>query len=266
MEPCEILNPEVSGALPGIPIWTGGLVEFRLLGPVEIRASGQPLDAGQPRQRCVLAALAVDAGRPVPAETLVDRVWGDDPPERVRHALYVYIARIRKLPVPIVRRSGGYVLDVDPDRVDVHRFHRLVTRAKHPDADQVALLRQALDLWTGTPLADLPGPWPARVREGWRNAYLDAVGAWAQAELAAGNAGHATGPLGELVDQYPLNESLVIAQMRVLHAAGRTAEALDAYTRMRTRLADELGVDLESGFTTTMGALERHVTEQLARS
>jgi DNA-binding SARP family transcriptional activator/tetratricopeptide (TPR) repeat protein len=218
-------------------------VEFRLLGPVEIRAAGAPLDVGQPRQRCVLAALAADAGRPVPADTLVDRVWGDDPPERARHALYVYIARIRKLPVPVVRRSGGYVLDVDPDQVDVHRFRRLVERAKDPNADSATLLRQAMALWTGPPLADLPGPWAARVREVWRNAYLDAAGSWAQAELAVGNAAGAAGPLGELVDQYPLNESLAAALMRVLHAAGRTAESLDVYTRTRARLTDELGID-----------------------
>jgi DNA-binding SARP family transcriptional activator len=122
-------------------------MEFRLLGPVEMWTAAGRLDAGRPRQRTLLAALAVDAGRLVPMETLVDRVWADEPPDRVKHALCVYVARLRAAlraagdgRAPLVRRSGGYLLDVDPLAVDLHRFRHLLERsraAEVADADRV---------------------------------------------------------------------------------------------------------------------------------
>jgi len=231
-----------------------GVVELRLLGPVEIDAAGRRVEVGHPRQRCVLAALAADAGRLVPVDTLVDRVWGTELPGQPRQALYAYLARIRRLideadpggTSRLVHRSGGYLLDVDPDRVDLHRFRRLVTRARDrgpADPRRVVLLREALDLWRRVPLAGLTGEWPGRVREGWQREYLDAVTAWADAELPAGNAGDAVVRLTDLVEQHPLDESLAAALMRALHAAGRGADALDRYAKVRGRLVEKLGVD-----------------------
>ena len=165
---------------------------FRILGPVEVWSGDRPIPAGQPRQRVLLAALMVDAGRPVTPETLLDRVWGDSPPEGARHALHTYVARIRTLlaaaadgqPIGLALRSGGYVLEVEPERVDLHRFRRLVAQARdprRPDGDRIVLLREALDLWRGEPLSGLTGPWPARVREAYRGERLDAAVLWAQA-------------------------------------------------------------------------------------
>ena len=114
-------------------------MEFRLFGEIDLQAAGQVLDVGTPRQQAVLAALAVDAGRPVSVETLVDRVWGDNPPVEARNVLYSHVSRIRRLlgqasaadsPARISRRSTGYVLEVDPAAVDLHRFTRLVERSK----------------------------------------------------------------------------------------------------------------------------------------
>src|SRR3954447_8473297 len=112
-------------------------MELRLLGEVELQAAGQTLDVGAPRLQAVLVALAVDAGRPVALETLIGRVWDDNPPVEVRNVLYSYLSRIRRLlrqaatlpdgtAVRIERRHAGYVLDIDPDLVDLHRFRRLV--------------------------------------------------------------------------------------------------------------------------------------------
>src|SRR2546423_8140764 len=102
-------------------------MEFRVLGPVEVWAAGRAVDAGPPRQRAMLAALAVDAGRTVPVATLVDRVWGDTPPERARNAVQVCINRARQLlgkveelPVRLVHRSGGDVVHGEPQSVDLH--------------------------------------------------------------------------------------------------------------------------------------------------
>jgi DNA-binding response OmpR family regulator len=102
------------------------MLEFRLLGPVELRADGQSLPAGPPRQRLVLAALLFDAGRLVTWETVADRVWGDAVPRDGHHSLQAHISRLRGVlrraagatgePLPIVFRSGGYVLEAEPPR------------------------------------------------------------------------------------------------------------------------------------------------------
>jgi DNA-binding SARP family transcriptional activator/tetratricopeptide (TPR) repeat protein len=224
-------------------------MEFRLFGPLEVRNATGSVDVGPPRQRTVLAALLVDAGRLVPVNTVVDRVWGEAPPDRVRHSLYVYVARLRQALGPSVRlvnRSGGYVAEVDPDTVDLHRFRHLVEHARdrrRPDTERAALLRQALDLWRGTPLADLPGEWVARVREAWRQQHLDATVSWAQAELAIGHAAGIVSTLIDLTAEYPLAEPLTAALMRALHETGRGAEALDHYSRVRRRLGDEIGTE-----------------------
>jgi len=117
-------------------------VQFRLLGPVEVVARGQTIEVGPPQRCTVLAALAVDAGRQVTAETLIDRIWDDRPPERVRRALHAHVTRLRRLleqvdtvehtPSRLLRRSGGYLLDVEPERVDLHLFRRLLEHSRDP--------------------------------------------------------------------------------------------------------------------------------------
>src|SRR5215468_4574599 len=104
-------------------VGVGGAMDFRVLGPVEVWVGGDRVDAGPPQQRGVLAALLVDAGRAVPLQTLIDRVWGQTPPHQAREGLYAHIARIRRMlstdghpSCALVRRSGGYALDVDPLR------------------------------------------------------------------------------------------------------------------------------------------------------
>jgi DNA-binding SARP family transcriptional activator/tetratricopeptide (TPR) repeat protein len=227
-------------------------VELRVLGPVAVVSGGSVVAVGAPAQCAVLAALAVDAGRLVPVEVLVDRVWGSAPPPRARRTLHTYLTRVRRLLEPggevarLVHRSGGYVLEVDADRVDVHRFRRLFDQARDSDGDaqrRVALLSEALGLWRGEPLAGVPGSWAARLREGLRQQHQDAVLAWAQAQLQVGDPAVAVPVLNELVEENPLVEPLTAALMRALHAAGRSAQALDCYAITRKRLVEELGVD-----------------------
>ena len=231
-------------------------MEFRLLGPVELVVAGQPVAVGPPQRRTVLAALALDAGRLVSTETLIDRVWGDSPPDQGRRALHAHIARIRRLletaatadelPVELTRRSSGYVLDTDPETVDVHRFRRLLDLARdrgHDDDARVALLREALALWHGDPLASLDGQWVSRTRQGWRQLHLDAVLEWAGAELAVDNPAAVITTLTELVDENPFVEALPALLMRALSAMGRARAALDLYSKVRTRLVAELGTE-----------------------
>jgi DNA-binding SARP family transcriptional activator len=232
-------------------------MELRLLGEVELRTASQMLDVGAPRPQAVLAALAVDAGRPVAIETLIDRVWDDNPPAEVRNVLYSYLSRIRRLlrqaaaltggtPVRVERRHAGYVLDIDPDLVDLHRFRRLVERGSDRqcgDAARAAALAEALDLWRGPPLAGLPGKWAEQVRDSWDRRRSDAVVQWAQLELRLGHPAAVIAVLPDLAAEYPLVEPFETLLMQALYAAGRGAEALDRYTAIRQRLADELGTD-----------------------
>ncbi len=230
-------------------------MEFRLLGPVEVWAAGGCLEMGPPQQRAVLAALAVDAGRPVFRGTLIDRVWSERAPEGAASALYAHINRIRRVlaaaaageePVRLARRSGGYVLEVDPEEVDLHRFRQLALAARdrqRPDDEQARLLREALDLWRGEPLADLPGEWPARMRDSWEEERLDAAVAWAQAELRMGRPDEVIGPVRELVVGQPFKERPIGVLMQALAAAGRGAEALECYAMARSRLIEALGAE-----------------------
>ena len=262
---------------------------FRLLGPVELWAAGRPVDLGPAKRRTVLAALLVDVGRWVPAETLIDRVWGEDPPAQVRGTLYAHVARIRRVlaetgaglhgdvgmpstasgsgdaeipsAVPeLVRGPAGYRLDLPPDLVDIHRFRSLIARArraKESDATRVLTLRKAMGLWQGTPLAGVPGAWAARTRESWLHQYVDAVLAWAEAELRVGGHLVVVDSLSVLVAEHPLIEPLAVALIRALGAAGRAPEALATYGALRKRLSDELG--------TTPGAEAQRAHQALLR-
>ena len=225
---------------------------LRLLGPV--RVGGTP-DAAidSPRQRLVLAALAVDADRQVPVEVLLDRIWGTEPPPSARRTLHAYIARVRRLlsgmdgvPAAVDGRGGTYLLRLDPERVDLHRFRRLVMQAREPDCPpprRLELLRDAAVLWHGQPLSGLDGDWVVRMRESWQQERVTATILRADAEIAAGEPAGVLGSLADLAAEYPLNESLAAARMRVLARLGQTAEALRRYEEARARLAEELGID-----------------------
>ncbi|WP_075779665.1 BTAD domain-containing putative transcriptional regulator [Streptomyces acidiscabies] len=232
------------------------MTEFLLLGPVELRGpDGTAVELGPAKRRTVLAALLVDAGRWVSVETLVDRVWGEDMPARVRPSLYAHIARIRRsladLPPaadgPRLRRGpGGYLLDVPPGQVDVHGFRHLVQRARSadcPDAERVELLRRALDRWRGEPLAGLAGVWVEHTRESWAQERIEAVLEWSAAEYRTGRHAGVIGTLTALAADHPLVEPLTVALMRALQGAGRSPEALTRYAVLQKRLAEELGTD-----------------------
>ncbi|WP_051740687.1 AfsR/SARP family transcriptional regulator [Streptomyces xylophagus] len=232
------------------------MMEVQLLGPVELSAGGRTVEVGPPQRRTVMAALAVDVGRPVAVDVVIERVWGPRAPDGARGAVHAHVARIRRVceqgaetageGLGVVRRSGGYLLEARPDQVDVYRFRQLVdqTRTAGPaDPERARLLREALDLWRGEPLSGLNGEWAARMREAWRRQHQDAAVGWARAELRHGEPASLIGPLTGLLGEYPLAEPLAEALMRALHDTGRSAEALDCYATMRKRLAEELGTD-----------------------
>jgi DNA-binding SARP family transcriptional activator/tetratricopeptide (TPR) repeat protein len=229
-------------------------VEFLLLGDIEAHLDGRRLALGHSRQRCVLAALLVDANRPVPVHQLADRVWGGCPPQRASGTLYSYLSRLRQVLAPadgvvIRRQPGGYVLTGDAMAVDLHRFHRLVgeARATQDHGQALVLLRRALGLWRSDAFAGLDTPWLNSVRD-----TLEVERHAAQLEcndlaLERGEHAELLGGLCACAASHPLDERLAGQLMLALYRCGRQADALDHYEQVRRRLADELGADPSPG-------------------
>jgi DNA-binding SARP family transcriptional activator len=231
-------------------------MEFRTLGPVELWSAGQRQDLGPARARSVLAMLLLTPRVIVPAETLIDRLWGTRPPLKARESLSVYVARLRASLREAVgddvrltgRAQGGYLLDVDSETIDVHQFRRLRQQADALTAagehDHAAmLLREADGFWRGQALAGLAGDWAGRMRDALeeerRAAILERVGC----ELELGRHADLVGELRHLLARYPLDETLVAHQMTALYAIGRPADALSLYRETRARLVAEQGAE-----------------------
>ncbi|MFJ4708156.1 AfsR/SARP family transcriptional regulator [Streptomyces anulatus] len=211
-----------------------------------LRDDGTAVPLGGARLRALLTVLALRPGRTVPAGVLVDEVWDGDPPADAAGALQALVGRARRAlgRSAVESVAGGYRLAAPPDAVDLHRFERLAgegSRAlEEGDASHaLVLLEEALALWHGPALADLPDRAAAASR--WEARRLDARRARFGALLALGRAGEALPELAVLCDAHPLDEPLQALRITALRDAGRPAEALAAYEEVRTLLDDRLG-------------------------
>ncbi|MGP3967493.1 AfsR/SARP family transcriptional regulator [Streptomyces sp. 6N223] len=225
-------------------------VEFTVLGDVEARIDGSPVDLGHVRRQCVLVGLLVDANRVVPLDRLADRVWGERAPRGARQALYSYLSRLRTAlsheQVRIARRPGGYVLSLEGAMVDLHRFRGLIAEARRADGDAgraTALREQALALWRGEAFASLDTPWLNDLRDTLHQERLAAELDRNDLLLRQGRQGRLLAELRERAAQHPLNERLAAQLMLALYRDGRAADALACYDRVRRDLAEELGTD-----------------------
>ncbi|MET4926137.1 BTAD domain-containing putative transcriptional regulator [Streptomyces sp. PSRA5] len=224
-------------------------MRYRLLGPTRaLRADGTPYAVGGSRLRALLTVLAMRPGRTVQAATLVDAVWDGDAPADAAGALQALVSRLRRAlgAGTVVSDSGGYRLCADPDDVDLYRFERLTaegTKALDAGSPERAadLLDEALGLWHGPALSDLPDHRAESAR--WESRRLGARRARLTAALALGRADEALPELAALCDEHPIDELLQALRLRALRAAGRTAEALSAYEEVRRDLATRLGMD-----------------------
>jgi len=222
-------------------------MEFRLLGPLEVVEHHRSLPLGGPKQRSLLALLLLHAGDVVATERLIDELWGASPPSTVAKSIQVYVSRLRKQlgDRRIVTRTPGYVLHVDPSELDLARFERLVAESGGADPETAAqLLREALALWRGPPLADLAyepfaQPEIARLVE----LRLAALEQRIDADLTLGRHAQLVGELEALTKQHPLRERLRGQLMLCLYRCGRQAEALETYRAARGVLVDELGIE-----------------------
>ena len=224
-------------------------VNVGVLGPVEVLSDGVDVRLGGPKQRTVLALLAAEVGKPVSVETLIDGVWGDEPTAGARSTLQTYVSNIRAaIGDVIVRDDGGYRLVAEPENVDAIEFERAVEQAsglvETAPAEAAQQLRAALALWRGHPYADVPGAFPleleARRLEELR---LRAVEAADRGGARARTPRPADRRAGGAVRGVPVYERFRGQHMLALYRSGRQAEALRAYQKTRTYLAEELGLE-----------------------
>ncbi|MFF4162929.1 BTAD domain-containing putative transcriptional regulator [Streptomyces sp. NPDC001741] len=238
-------------------------MHYGILGTTRVlRPDGTAVALGGARLRALLTVLALRPGRTVPAGVLVDEVWADDPPADAQGALQALVGRLRRAlgREAVVSAENGYRLAAEPDTVDLHRFERLagegVRAMAEGDAVKAApLLDEALALWRGPALADLPDRAVAAAR--WEALRLDARRARIEAVLVQGRPEEALPELAGLCADHPLDEPLQALRIRALRDAGRTAQALAAYDEVRTVLADRLGADPGTALRALHGELLR---------
>jgi WD40 repeat protein/DNA-binding SARP family transcriptional activator len=228
-------------------------MELRLLGPVEVLADGFPLKLGGKQRRTLLAILAVNAGRAVSTDRIIDELWGESPPEAARKSVQAHIAHLRRtLNVEdqvLASTNNGYILQVESETLDIHRFERLFEEGRQLlQADPRAAiekLEQALALFRGAPLTGLADEAhslrveTSRIEE----LRLAAVEERLEAQIRTGDAAGAVVEAERLVVEHPLRERLWGLLMRSLYLSGRQGEALGAFSRARQVLAEELGIE-----------------------
>ncbi|MGW7454405.1 AfsR/SARP family transcriptional regulator [Streptomyces sp. NPDC054787] len=221
-------------------------MRYAILGTTQaIQDDGTTVAVGGARLRALLTALALRPGRVVPAHLLVAQVWDGDPPADAVAALQALVARLRRALGHAAVRSaeGGYQLAAEREDVDLYRFERLVrdAAAAPQPAEAAALYEEALALWRGPALADLPDPAAEAAR--WEAVRADARRGRLAAALALGEVERSLPELTALCAQQPLDEPLQALRIRALRDAGRPAQALAAYDTVRRELADRLGTD-----------------------
>ncbi|GHH69188.1 hypothetical protein GCM10018793_01260 [Streptomyces sulfonofaciens] len=250
-------------------------MEILLLGPVELAVEGQIFELASDKVRCLMAALALEAGRPIARDILMERLWDGDPPQN-KDRLYSHVSRARRqlreaaalerearaasgpgttaetpvtggTPAPFIdRRAHTYILMAAPDSIDRLRFRQLCKQAQAAlangsDERVVELLTRAKALWRSEPLAGLPGLWPARMRRVLQEEYLSAVVTGSAAALRLGRFEELVGELSELVERHPGDEQLAGHLILACHGSDRHSEAVRLYQRVSQRLRSRLG-------------------------
>lgn len=224
-------------------------MEFRILGPVEVADDGRALPLGGVKQRALLALLLLNANEVVSTDRLVDELWGERPPATAEHALQVYVSQLRKAlgdgATALLTRPPGYLARVARDELDLHQFERLVSEADGTEPARAAtMLREALALWRGPPLADLAyerfAQHAIRRLDELRLASLEKR---IDADLALGRHADLIAELEKLISEHPLRERLRGQLMLALYRCGRQADALAAYQTTRQALVDGLGIE-----------------------
>ena len=223
------------------------VIEYGILGPLEVVGAEGPVTLGGQKQRALLALLLVRAGEVVATDRLVSELYGEHPPRTATTSLQNMVSQLRKLlgADALETRPPGYVLRVDPQHFDLARFEALAAEARRAaPEDRARFLHEALALWRGPPLADLAFETFAQgeIRR-LEEMRLDALEARIDADLELGAGGELVGELEALVVEHPLRERLRGQLMLALYRGGRQADALRAYHDARRVLVEELGIE-----------------------
>lgn len=225
------------------------MVEFRILGELEVRVDGAPVDIGYARLRSALAILLVEANNVVSADQIAHRLWADSMPDKARDTVSSYVYRLRRLladvpDVAIETRPGGYVLAIDPSTVDLQRFRRLIGDARAAaDERALALYDEAFGLWRGTALATVDGAWLTAVRDRLHAERFAAELDHADLRLALGQHAELVAGLAVAAADHPFDERIAAQLMMALYRSGRAADALEHYRRTRQNLSDQIGTE-----------------------
>jgi DNA-binding SARP family transcriptional activator len=221
------------------------MLDFRILGPLEVRNEQAAIALGGPRQRALLVALLLRAGRVVPTEQLIDELYGENPPKTAITAVQNGVVALRKAlgPDVLVTRSPGYLLDVSPEQIDARRFELLLADARNASpGERRTLLLRALALWRGPPLAEFAfEAWAETDARRLDDLRLAAVEERIGADIELDRAADVVAELDALAREHPLRERVWELRILALYRAGRQADALEAYTVIHRELA-ELGL------------------------
>ncbi|MGI9607155.1 MAG: extracellular solute-binding protein [Acidimicrobiales bacterium] len=236
-------------------------MEYRVLGKMEARRDGEPVDLGSFRQRALLGLLLTNPNSVFSTDAIIDGLWGDDAGPDRQNALWVYVSGLRKALEPerekrtdatvLLTRAPGYLVEADPMSIDAHRFEHMVTEGRLlADSDPSAasiVLGEALALWRGRAFEEfMYESWAQHEIARLDELRLGAVEARLDADLARGLSTELISELETLVREHPLREWLTGQLMLALNRAGRQAEALRAYQHLSARLGDELGIEPSS--------------------
>jgi DNA-binding SARP family transcriptional activator/class 3 adenylate cyclase len=227
--------------------------EFRILGPLEVLSGGRRMTYAGDKRGALLALLLLNANRVVSTEVLIDELWDESPPRSGAKAVQVRVSQLRKaladvgLGELIVTRPPGYVIELGSDRLDLHLFERLVSESDGiltVDPERAAqLLREAIGLWRGTPLAEFAStPFARAASARLEELRMAAVERRIEADLVLGRHADLVGELEALISENPFRERLCGQLMLALYRSGRQADALETYRAARKALADELGI------------------------
>ncbi len=241
-------------------------MEFRILGPLEVRHEGRPVPIGGAKERALLALLLLHPGEPVSVDRLIDELWGDSPPATARKSVQVRVAGLRRAigGDVLLRRGDAYLVRLEPNQLDLHRFEQLLSDgsdalAVGDPSGAVTMLHEALALWRGPALADyayesFAQPAIARLEELRAHALESRI----EAQLELGLHARVVAELEDLVAAHPFRERLRAQLMLALYRDGRQAEALDVYRGTRDEFIAELGIEP----TPTLQRLQQAILRQ----
>ncbi len=231
-------------------------MEFRLLGPLEVSDHGRALELGGRKRRALLALLLLHVNEVVSSDRLIEELWGEEPPQAAATALHGHVSRLRKLLAGegsseqlLVTRPPGYMLQLEPEQLDLQRFERLraEARAARSNSDLAGAstaLQAALSLWRGPALGDLAYERFAQTEVNrLEELRLATIEERIDADLALGRHGDLISELELLVSEHPLREGFRAQLMLALYRSGRQAEALQVYQQARAALVGELGIE-----------------------